>query len=502
MIKPLRYRRLLLVLGLLAMVGMLVACDLGGLLGGAQVPTVVIERPPSEAQVTAGETVPIHATATDSSGVTRAELWVDDALVTSEASPVAEGQASFSVVLRWRADVQGSHRIVVKAYNAAGSVGESSPITIYVVEKKPPTDGTPPGPQPTEPGPERTPPGPQETPSGPQPTQPGPPPATSTPQAPPPTDTPVPPTPTDTPPTGPCLPTSIATINVGGHPKGVAVHGHRVYVGIHNAPVVVIIDADTNTKLGTLDTGVPGTQQANGVVYHTGSGEVFVANKSDGSVSAIDPTGAGTADVIVSNAEPFGLAAAGQYVYVANFGADRVSRIDVNTHLGQSLISTFNKPALLCALGTDVFVPTNGAGPIYRVPPSGSPIAVGQDKTGYFAAAANTSSNRVFVTDRDGGDLIKINANTNSVEGTLHIPNHRPYAVAVNSSKGRVYVVAAEADLLYVIDGPTLQIVGTVPIGGQGAVEGGQGIALWGDRIYVSNYQDGTVSVLDDSACP
>ena len=147
-------------------------------------------------------------------------------------------------------------------------------------------------------------------------------------------------------------------------------------------------------------------------------------------------------------------------------------------------------------------MPTNGSGPIYRVPPAASSIAIGQSKSGYFAAAVNPTSNRVFVTDRDGGDLIKIDANSNSVEGKLHIPNHRPYGVAVNSSKGRVYVVAAEANLLYVIDGPSLQIVGSVPVGGQGPAEGGQGIALWGNKIYVSNYQDGTVSVLDDTACP
>ena len=186
---------------------------------------------------------------------------------------------------------------------------------------------------------------------------------------------------------------------------------------------------------------------------------------------------------------------------MANFGADRVSRIDVTTHMGQSLISTFNKPALLGALGQDVFVPTNGSGPIYRVPPSGSPIAIGPNKTGYFAVAANTNSNRVFVTDRDAGEVLKINGNTNQVEDVVHIP-HRPYGVAVNSSKARVFVIAAEADLLYVLDGPTMQILGTKPVGGQGPVEGGQGIALWGNRIYVSNYQDGTVTVLDDSACP
>ncbi|HUS69518.1 MAG TPA: Ig-like domain-containing protein [Anaerolineae bacterium] len=495
------HKSLLLFVWLLA-AGMILACDLGGLFGGGEAPSVVIERPPSDVQVNLGDTVPIHATATDSTGVTRAELWVDDTLLATEMSPVAQGQPSFSVVFRWRPEVQGAYRIVVKAYNASGSVGESSPITVFVVEGGARPEPTPTGPQATQPGPEPTPSAPQQTPPGPQPTQPGPPPATSTAPPPPPTNTPLPPAPTNTPPSGPCLPTTVTIVNVGGHPKGVAVAGHKVYVGIHDAPVVVVIDADNNSVLDTLDTGVPGAQQANGVVVHPGTGWVYVANKTDGSVSAIDPSGAASPVIVTTNALPFGLAAAGQYVYVANFGADRVGRINVSTYAFQSLMSTFNEPCLLGGLGQDVFVPTNGAGPIYRIPPSGNPIAIGQDKTGYFAVAANPTSNRVFVTDRDGGDVIKIDANSNSVEGKVHIPNHRPYGIAVNPTKGRVYVVAAEANLLYVIKGPTLQIIGSVAVGGQGAVEGGQGIALSGDRIYVSNYQDGTVTVLDDAACP
>jgi len=492
-----RHSRLLLALIALLAAGMIVACDLGGQIGGGEVPSVVIERPPTNAEVRLGETIPIRATATDSTGVTRAELWVDDAVYSSESSPVAEGQRSFSVALDWRADARGSHKIVVKAYNMAGNVGESQPITLIVVDRAPGPQPTPPGPQPTPPGPQPTPTGPQATPTGPQPTptQPGPPPPTHTPTQP-------PPGPTDTPVSGPCLPTVVDTITVGGEPKGVAVHGHRVYVGLHDAPLVVVINADTNTVLSpSLDTGVSGPRYANGVAFHAGSGRVYVANKADNSVSAIDPSAPGSPMVIATNSLPFGVAAAGQYVYVANFGADRVSRIDVTTHMGQSLISTFNKPALLGALGQNVFVPTNGSGPIYRVPPSGSPIAIGPNKTGYFAVAANTNSNRVFVTDRDAGEVLKINGNTNQVQDVVHIP-HRPYGVAVNSSKARVFVIAADADLLYVLDGPTMQILGTKPVGGQGPVEGGHGIALWGNRIYVSNYQDGTVTVLDDSACP
>ncbi len=489
--------RLLLLLVPALVAGMIVACDLGGLFGGGDVPSVVIERPASNVEVRLGEEIPITATATDSTGVTRAELWVDDSLYASETSPVAEGQASFSVVLNWRPTVRGAHRIVVKAYNVADNVGESAPITLNVVERGPAPQPTPPGPEPTPAGPQPTPPGPQPTPAPPQPTPtgPAPPPPTHTPTQP-------PPAPTDTPIPGACLPTVLTTVNVGGHPKGVAVHGHRVYVGIHNAPVVAVINADTNAVLSPLDTGVPGNHQANGVVVHPTSGRVYVANRDDSSVSAIDPSAPGSPLIIATNAQPFGLAVAGQYVYVGNFGADRVSRIDVTTHMGQSLMTTFSEPALLGALGQDIFVPTNGSGPIYRVPPAGSPMAIGPSKTGYFAVAANTASNRVFVTDRDGGDVLKINANTNQVQDKVHIPNHRPFGIAVNSNKGRIYVIAAEADLLYVLDGPTMQIVGTVPIGGQGAMEGGQGIAVWGDRIYVSNYQDGTVTVLDDSACP
>ena len=79
---------------LFVLAGMLLACDLGSFLGGGgDVPSVVIERPPSGVEVRLGEIIPINATATDSTGVTKLELWVDDALLATETSPVAEGQS-------------------------------------------------------------------------------------------------------------------------------------------------------------------------------------------------------------------------------------------------------------------------------------------------------------------------------------------------------------------------------------------------------------------------
>lgn len=488
-------RRLLLLIVAVLMAGMIVACDLEGLFGGGDaVPNVVIDAPPNNTEVRQGEVIPIRCTATDDAGVIRVELWVGDAPFGSEISPVAQGQSPFSAVVEWRPQALGSHRVMVRAYDAAGNVGDSAAITLVVVAGPPGPGPTPTGPQPTTPVPQPTQPAPPPTQPPPQPTQPGPPPT----QPPPPTNTP---TPTATPPTGPCLPSVVDTIGLVGHPKGVAAHDHRVYVALHDQPLVQVIDADNNTVLPSVNTHASaGPKYGNAVIFH--NGRVYVTNRDAASVSWVDVSNPTDWKEISVGSLPFGLAAAGQYVYVANFGDDRVGRIDSSTDAYSSLIATFDKPALLAGLGLDVFVPTNGPGPIYRVAPIGSPIAIGASKPGYFAAAVNPISGRVFVTDRDGGNVLKINANTNSVEGgPLHMP-HRPYGIAVNSSKGRVYVVAAEANRLYVVRGATLEIVGDVPVGAQGPADGGQGIALWGDRIFVSNYQGGSLTVLDDSVCP
>jgi DNA-binding beta-propeller fold protein YncE len=489
------HRKLFLLVISVLVAAMILACDLGGLVGGGQaVPNVVITAPPSNSELRLGEVIPIHSTATDAAGVIRVELWVDDSLYTSEISPVAQGQSPFSTVLNWMPQALGSHRIVVRAYNAAGNVAESAPITLIVVGAPPAAQATPPGPVPPEPGPPPTEP----------PAQPTRPPAQPTPTTPPPPPTPTSP-PTPTPITGPCLPSVVTTIQLAGHPKGVAAQGNRVYVGLHDVPRVAVINADNNTKLTPpLDThATTGPGYANAVAYH--NGRVYVANRDECSVSSINASNPSDWKVIpaVAGGLPFGLAAAGQYVYVANFGNDTVGRIDpsTGTYLGSLVLPAGSKPALLAPLGQDVFVPSNGPGAIYRIPPTGSPITVGPDRTGFFAAAAN-ANRRIFVTNRDGGDVTKIDANTNLTQGgPVHLP-HRPYGIAVNTSKNRVYVVAAEANLLYVLDGASLQIVGTVPVGAQGRAQGGQGIAVLGSKIYVSNYQDSSVTILDDSACP
>ncbi|MCM0083376.1 Ig-like domain-containing protein [Geomonas sp. Red32] len=81
-------------------------------------PTASISSPAAGATVSG--TVSIGASASDNVGVTKVELYVDGALAASDtASPYSFSWASSAVA-------NGSHTLLVKAYDAAGNVGQGS----------------------------------------------------------------------------------------------------------------------------------------------------------------------------------------------------------------------------------------------------------------------------------------------------------------------------------------------------------------------------------------
>jgi hypothetical protein len=86
-------------------------------------PSVTITSPAGGAKVSG--TVTVSASASDNVAVVKVELWVDGKLSSTDtASPW-----SFSLSTRsWKAGV--SHKLVCKAYDAAGTVGTSATVTV------------------------------------------------------------------------------------------------------------------------------------------------------------------------------------------------------------------------------------------------------------------------------------------------------------------------------------------------------------------------------------
>jgi subtilisin family serine protease len=86
-------------------------------------PTVSITSPTSGARLSVNTSV--YVTASDNIGVRRVELYADGALVsTSTAAP-------FTTKWNTNKTARGSHALQTKAYDSAGNVGTSAPVTVY-----------------------------------------------------------------------------------------------------------------------------------------------------------------------------------------------------------------------------------------------------------------------------------------------------------------------------------------------------------------------------------
>ncbi len=134
------YRKVLILVMVLILGGILACTPTGD--GGAK-PVVEVLSPPSGSRVAAGEEVEVQFQATDEKAVVRVELEVDGEVVDTETSPSAEGQPSFTGLLRWTPTAAGSYNLVVYAYNSdrVGSTGVG--LEIEVTEGTGPVGATP-----------------------------------------------------------------------------------------------------------------------------------------------------------------------------------------------------------------------------------------------------------------------------------------------------------------------------------------------------------------------
>jgi hypothetical protein len=99
---------------------------------------ISITSPPNGAQVTQGQEVLVGATAIDSTGIARVELWVDSTLTTM-AQPTSP-QTSYPAVLHWTPTKTGAHTLMAKAINTGGLIGESAVIAVEVTSQVVPTN--------------------------------------------------------------------------------------------------------------------------------------------------------------------------------------------------------------------------------------------------------------------------------------------------------------------------------------------------------------------------
>ena len=292
-----------------------------------------------------------------------------------------------------------------------------------------------------------------------------------------------------------CVPTLLGKVSVGSRPKGVAAWGDLAYVGVYDGGDVVVVNGSTLTRLGVWDS--PGSG-ANAVavdatrVYlaHRDSNQVAVFERGSGRLLSLWPTGN----------LPWGLARVNNLLYVSNYASDTVSILDVDTGRLVREVPVGEKPALLARLGESVYVPLVGSD-LVRLTNGGQAVdVIEQVGNGSIGIVADSVRGRLYVSNRDSGLIVVVDDTRSRVMGYIEVPG-APVALALSPNGEWLYAVDPYASRLHIISVEQRLWVGSVPVGYQAGDHGGQGIAVAGERLYVTNYGEGTVSVFALPAC-
>ena len=95
-------------------------------------PTIELVSPASGVRIIQGEELEIESKATDSRGLDRVELWVDDGIYRVDA---ADAQPTIRIIQRWRADTPGEHKLRVQAINVDKQTSQPATIVVQVLDR-------------------------------------------------------------------------------------------------------------------------------------------------------------------------------------------------------------------------------------------------------------------------------------------------------------------------------------------------------------------------------
>jgi YVTN family beta-propeller protein len=230
----------------------------------------------------------------------------------------------------------------------------------------------------------------------------------------------------------------IATVPVGTGPWGVAYDSGtgEVYVANHYDNTVSVISDSNNTVVATVPVGI----EPVGVAYDSGTVEIYVTNNGAGTVSVISDSTHTVIATIPIGTNPVGVAydSGKGEIYVANWGSNTVSVISDRTH---TVITT---------------------------------VTVGDRPKG---VAYDSGNGKIYVANSDSsgnGTVSVISESTHTVIATVTVGNG-PNNLAYDSDESKIFVDCGSA--IYVISDSANTVIATVRIGAVGiAYDLGKGV--------------------------
>jgi YVTN family beta-propeller protein len=276
----------------------------------------------------------------------------------------------------------------------------------------------------------------------------------------------------------------ITSMGVGVNPLT-----HKAYaVDEPNGGVVVM-----NCISGTTRTVKVGANPIS-LAIDRAANKIYVANTGSGNISVID----GAADAVVATipgeAHPYAIAVneATATVYVTNTYSNAVTVIDVRTDTAHPL-NVGGADGVAIDSSTNTIFLTTYEDPEIRIV-DGATGAVRKVKVGphIWGMVFDKGSGMLYLGHTGTAEIVSLNEKTLAVH--RFTVGQIPCALAVNPQPPRIYVVNYGDQTLSVIDFRTQRAIATLPVG-----EHPQAVALDPERnvVYVANVHGNSVTAID-----
>jgi len=195
-------------------------------------------------------------------------------------------------------------------------------------------------------------------------------------------------------------------VPVGRGPAGVAVESGQVWVANQLDGTISEVNPAAGTVVATIDVG-------NGpVAIASGYGSVWVSTVTDNALSRIDPGSGHVLATIPLGSTPAGLAVGARGIWVTGADPGRLAFVDPRTNHLARVVPIGNSPAA-AAIGAGSVWIADSTGSVVRFDPLTSHVQM--FRTGGSPAGIAYADGAVWVADGPGGSVLRIDPRTGSV---------------------------------------------------------------------------------------
>ncbi len=221
---------------------------------------------------------------------------------------------------------------------------------------------------------------------------------------------------------------------------------------------------------------------------------VYVANSGDNTVTLLNFSKELTLTGHISvEKKPASVVTTKNFVYVANSDSDNVSVIDIKENKQVGTINTGKMPVSLCFDDKEgLLYVLNGRSNNVSVIDTGSNTIIKTIETEEFPCSGAVSSEYLFVVNQVSCSLSVINKKTGE-KSSIKI-GKSPKRCLFLPEGNKLYVTNYQDDNLSVIDCKEQKVIKTIDIG-----KNPTGMVLWQEkkRLYVANGGSNTISIID-----